>query len=99
MNAVAPDPWLSPAAVVRLTGRVKASAQRRRLCAMGIAFLLSATGWPLVESGLVLTEQPLRVHRLPNWRKVKRGKAAQAQQASPAAHDDAARGVLPHNLR
>lgn len=94
------DPWLSAAAVERLTGCVKARAQCRKLREMGIPYRPNAIGWPLVEAAKVLTVVPVNGHRAsPEWGKVKRGQTAKAQSAPAASNDDAAGRVLPIGLR
>ena len=92
------DPWLSAAAIARMTERVKARAQCKRLRAMGIKFTVNAAGWPLVEASTILTNPPVRLHRSPDWGKV-RGQTAKAQPAPAASDDDAAGRVLPFGLR
>lgn len=93
------DPWLSRVAVEHLTGTRWRRLQCERLRAMGVPFKPNAVGLPLVEASLFLTNEPVRLHRSPDWGKVKRGKAAKAQPAPAAANDDAARRVLPFGLR
>lgn len=63
-------PWLTPAALLDLTGRKRWSAQARQLRALGIRYILSAEGRPLVEHGAVLTSKPAAAPREPDWSKL-----------------------------
>ena len=61
--------WLTADEVHDLTARVRWSAQRRALAAMGVPFRPNAAGRPLVEAAAVLRyrERPARKPPTPNW--------------------------------
>lgn len=67
-----PDPWLSAAEVAELTGRVRYTAQSRKLAQMDVPFRLSGTGRPLVERVAVLTPERKPASKGPRWDRMPR---------------------------
>lgn len=63
-------PWLTPDELHELTGRVRWSAQARKLRAMGIRHILSGEGRPLVERRVVLSEDRRKPPAEPDWSKL-----------------------------
>lgn len=59
--------FLSRADVERITGKVKFSAMRRVLDALGIRYTLAGTGEPLVRSDALDATPKAARNRGPNW--------------------------------
>lgn len=67
-----PDPWLTAAEVAELTGRVRHTAQSRKLAQMSVPFRLSGTGRPLVERAVVLSPERKPSAKGPRWDRMPR---------------------------
>lgn len=67
-----PDPWPSAAEVEALTGRMRHTAQARKLAQMGVPFLLSGINRPLVERSAVLSPERKQAVKGPRWDRMPR---------------------------